>query len=254
MRPRPILAAPLSAVLLVLVAAGIGLAQGPGTAPAGEKAPQGLAPAAAQVVSSWEYDQWKSAVAFSPAADQYLVVWEDHHWAWGAYASVYGRFVNAGGTPLGGIFALSNGAYSPEKPRLVPDVAYNSGAGRYLAAWEFAYSSTDHDIYGSTVANDGTVGGESGIVTDGDDDSNPAVAANPGQSQHLVVFERHVDGEFGHHNIYAVLVDGIYGIPGSAFAIDTSAVQQAQCRRGLRPVLQYLPGGLGGVQLGDHSV
>ncbi|MBM4431379.1 MAG: hypothetical protein FJ026_13700 [Chloroflexi bacterium] len=39
--------------------------------------------AAPAPIITWEYDQVQPAIAYSSATNQYLAVWEDHHWGWG---------------------------------------------------------------------------------------------------------------------------------------------------------------------------
>ena len=56
--------------------------------------------AAPAPVISWEYDQLQPAIAYSGATNEFLVVWEDHHWGFGTDWDIYARRVNASGTPL----------------------------------------------------------------------------------------------------------------------------------------------------------
>ena len=49
-------------------------------------------------ISTWEYDQIKPRLAFNSAANEFLVVWEDHHWGWGNALDIYGQRVKADGT------------------------------------------------------------------------------------------------------------------------------------------------------------
>ena len=58
-------------------------------------APQ--SPAAAQAVISWEHDQIEPEVAYGSGPNQYLVVWEDHHWASGDARDILGRRINTSG-------------------------------------------------------------------------------------------------------------------------------------------------------------
>ncbi|MFQ5668626.1 MAG: hypothetical protein ACE5I7_19660, partial [Candidatus Binatia bacterium] len=58
--------------------------------------------AAAASIVAWENDQIRPAVAYNGSANEYLVVWEDHHWGFGTDWDIYGQRVNAGGTTAGG--------------------------------------------------------------------------------------------------------------------------------------------------------
>jgi hypothetical protein len=158
--------------------------------------------AAPAPVISWEYDQLGPAVAYGAASDEFLVVWEDHHWGFGGDWDVYARRVAADGTPLGTAFGV---AFDGAAHRLDPDVAYNSTHGEFLVVWEYEYSATDHDIYARRVTTAGELaGGEIAIATPGDYDSNPAVVFDPAAEEYLVIWERRAGSdEFAHHDIYA---------------------------------------------------
>jgi hypothetical protein len=58
-------------------------------------------------ISTWEYDQAKPRLTFNNRANEFLVVWEDHHWGWGEDSDIYGQRVNANGTLAGGNFGIS---------------------------------------------------------------------------------------------------------------------------------------------------
>ena len=63
--------------------------------------------AAAVPIISWEYDQVSSAIAYNSQTDQYLVVWEDHHWGFGTDWDIYGQRVAADGSTVGGGVGIS---------------------------------------------------------------------------------------------------------------------------------------------------
>lgn len=141
----------------------------------------------AQGVVSWEYDQVHPRVAYCPQAERYLVVWEDHHWGFGNDWDIYGRFVSADGVPLGTIFGI---AWEGENKRMAPAVVCNEFTGEFLVVWEYAYSQSDHDIYGRLVAPDGTLlTGEFPIATTGNGEYAPAVCHNVYRNQYLVAYE-----------------------------------------------------------------
>ena len=176
--------------------------------------------AAAVPIISWEYDQVSSAIAYNSQTDQYLVVWEDHHWGFGTDWDIYGQRVAADGSTVGGGVGIS---YEGSNHRLAPAVAYNPVLNEFLVVWEYEFSATDHDIYGQRVANDGTlIGAQIAIATPSDLDGHPAIAFNAADEEYLVVWERRVGSdEFAQHDVYGQRLS-ITGTPqGGAIAIAT---------------------------------
>ncbi|MFN2120415.1 MAG: hypothetical protein ACK2T0_08505, partial [Anaerolineales bacterium] len=172
---------------------------------------------------SWEHDQIKPELAFGSGLNQYLVVWEDHHWASGDARDIYGRRMSTSGSGFGGAFGIS---YEGNE-RFAPDVAYNSVRQNYLVVFEYEYSLSDHDIYGRFVNSDGTLGSEFSIATPTAYDMNPKVAYSPAQDSYLVVWERRVgDPEFGEMNIFAQVLDYDGTRLGSEIALDTGTARQ----------------------------
>ena len=178
------------------------------------------ADAAAVPIISWEYDQVDPAIAYNSQTDQYLVVWEDHHWGFGTDWDIYGQRVAADGSTVGGGLGIS---YEGSNHRLAPDVAYNPVLNEFLVVWEYEFSATDHDIYGQRVASDGTlIGGQIGIATPTDLDSHPAIAFNAADEEYLVVWERRVGSdEFAQHDLYGQRLSITGTLQGGAIAIAT---------------------------------
>ncbi len=172
----------------------------------GEPAPKPAALAAASPIISWEWDQINPAVAYNSQANEYVVVWEDHHWGWGDDWDIYGRRVGADGTPLGIQFGV---AWESEKHVMNPDVAYNAAANEYLVAFELEFSAEDHDIYVRRVASDGTtIGGEIRVAASSNYESNPKLAYSESDSEYLIVWERSVgSGASSHVDVYAQRLD-----------------------------------------------
>lgn len=137
-------------------------------------------------ISTWEYDQVKPRLAFNNRANEFLVVWEDHHWGWGEDWDIYGQRVHANGTLAGGNFGIS---WDGSNHRENPDVAYKWAANEYLVAWEFEDQAENHDVFQRRVASDGTLpGGEVAVSRLGSNEARPALASDPGWS-YLVVWE-----------------------------------------------------------------
>lgn len=104
-------------------------------------------------VSTWEGDQVAPRLAYNPTQAQYLVVWQDHHYAPAYGSEIYGQRVSAGGDLVGGQFPIASGG---QKNRFSPDVTYSAASRSYLVAWDFANEAWDRDVYARRVAYDGT--------------------------------------------------------------------------------------------------
>ncbi|MBN2147890.1 MAG: hypothetical protein JW726_10900 [Anaerolineales bacterium] len=77
-----------------------------------------------------EQDHFSPAVAYSPSADQYLVVWV-YEYSETDY-DIYGRFIDqATGVLVGNVFAIAE----TENMEDAPDVAYDSQNDRFLVVW-----------------------------------------------------------------------------------------------------------------------
>jgi hypothetical protein len=183
----------------------------------------------AQAIGSWEYDQIEPAAAYNTSAGEYLVVWEDHHWGYGANWDIYGRRVAADGTPLGDKLGISWDTWGPaDNQRLAPDVAYNSTNNEYLVVLEYAYSASDHDILARRVAANGTpIGSDVAIAGTSPSQTRPAVAYVPATNSYLVVYEELVGSdEMAYKSVRGVLVSAA-GVPGAPFAISTGTLGAA---------------------------
>ena len=115
-------------------------------------------------LSTWEYDQVRPRATFNPILDEYLVVWEDHHWGWGNDWDIYGHRVSAAGAAVDGTFAI---AWENANRCLNPDAAWLPATGQYLVTWEFEYSASDHDVYSRVLSADGATAGDAVAVSTG---------------------------------------------------------------------------------------
>ena len=187
-----------------------------------------LASPIAEAIVSWEYDQIQPAAAFNTATNQYLVVWEDHHWGYGDNWDIYGRFVSGGGATVGGIFGISWDDGGEDHDRMAPDVAYNTSDDEYLVVFEYAYSATDHDVLGQRVDADGSlIGSEVWLASSSASQSAPAVTYNPAANEYLVVYEELAgSGEFTYNDIYGVIV-AANGVAGAPLVISDNPVAKA---------------------------
>jgi len=130
-------------------------------------------------------------VAYNPDDNQYLVVWRDGRNTATRQSDIYGRRVKAGGRRAGGDFRISGPAATSDEYN--PAVAYSPIGSRYLVVWQDGRNTATRgqDIYGQRVKAGGRLaGGDFRIsgpaATSGD--QSPAVAHNPFDNQHLVVW------------------------------------------------------------------
>lgn len=131
-------------------------------------------------IAAWEHDQLAPRVAHSARSDEFVVVWEDHHWAWGADSDIYGRRVRADGVTMSGLFGI---AWDGDRRRLAPDVAYDAASGDLMVAFEYEFSPTDRDIYRRRVRADGTLpGNEEAVSAPTSNQSRPVIASGGARS------------------------------------------------------------------------
>ncbi|MDF1556353.1 MAG: hypothetical protein P1P84_25025, partial [Deferrisomatales bacterium] len=169
-------------------------------------------------LSTWEYDQVAPDVAFDPGANRFLVVWEDHHWGYGADSDIYGRLVAGGGALVGGSFGIS---YNTANHRTAPVAAFLPSAGEFLVAWEYAYSPTDHDVYRRRVGSDGSLPDEERAVSASGAEERAVAVAADGSWAALVVwadereFATHGSDVYGAVSAPWLLSGHVYsGFPG----------------------------------------
>jgi hypothetical protein len=154
-------------------------------------------------ISTWEYEQVLPELDYNPDLDEFMIVWEDHHWAWGAAADIYGQRVSADGTLAGGNFGIS---WEGGNLRLRPDIAYNTNTQEYLVIWEYEHSPSDHDVYQRRVSRTGELpDAEIPISNESSWEGLPALAVG-NEYAFLVVWEDHRDISTRNANIYGDVV------------------------------------------------
>ncbi len=160
------------------------------------------------------------AVAFSPDADEWLVVFERDA---GGDSQIVGRRVTSAGAVTGANFGICSDAEDQTEPA----VAYNANSAQFLVAWRDARNSTTTDIYGRRVASGGgTAGAVFAINTAAGNQFGPAVAASPTALGYLVLFT----------NLSATFVEDIVGqqvstsgaLAGHAFTVSAPLGNQKQ--------------------------
>ena len=158
----------------------------------------------------------KPAVAYNPAANEYLVVWE-RRWTADDH-DILARRISGAGVPLGtGPMSLDASA----EDQLAPAVAFDANAGQYLIVWQDKNPDTQsYDIHGRRILGNGTaVGDEITIAAWEYDLIEPRTAFNSGANQFLVVWEDHRWGWGEARDIYGQRIAAGGALVGGNFSI-----------------------------------
>jgi len=149
-----------------------------------------------------DYDTWESAVAYSPVADQYLIVWESDEPSFGLTKNefeIVGQRVEAGsGALVGAELRISDvgpdGA--PQYDAYDPAIAYNALNNEFLVVWYANDGGSEFEVYGQRLSADGAPLGTndfriSRVGPDGNaayEVSDVAVAYNSINNEYLVIW------------------------------------------------------------------
>jgi hypothetical protein len=125
------------------------------------------------------------AVAWSPADDGYLVVWQDHRNGSTRGYDIYGQRLGGDGVPIGSNLRISGSAATDYDT--APAVAWSPSDGGYLVVWEDERNEATRgrDIYGRRLNADGTPSGGdfriSGAAATSDEGWTAAVSDQTGK-------------------------------------------------------------------------
>jgi Ca2+-binding RTX toxin-like protein len=147
-------------------------------------------------------DARSPAVAYNPAANNYLVVWEQDGHDDPDEFEIFGQLVSATGTEVGTDFRISNTTLSngPNRDSTAAAVAYNSTANEYLVVWQadgLVATNDEFEIFGQRVSAAGVPDAQgdfriSNVGTDTDADRggfDPAVGYNSAANEYLVSWD-----------------------------------------------------------------
>ncbi len=122
------------------------------------------------------------AVAFSPDADEWLVVFERDV---AGDSQIVGQRVTSAGAATGNNFGICGDAEDQTDPAL----AYDTHSNQFLVAWRDYRNGATTDIYGRRVdASGSTVGSTFAVSAAPGTQVDPAVAASPASPGYLVAF------------------------------------------------------------------
>jgi cation diffusion facilitator CzcD-associated flavoprotein CzcO len=112
------------------------------------------------------------ALAYDSMNNRYLVVYEQFNV--GVKGDIYGQLLNADGTAYGSEISISTAT----NDQYTPSVAYDSGNGRFLVAWDDERNgNANSDIYGQLVNANGSLNGPNfPISTAANDQWSPSAA------------------------------------------------------------------------------
>jgi len=131
--------------------------------------------------------QGAPAVAYNPAAGEYLIVWKDERVS-GEW-HIYGQRVRADGTLVGSEMTICAAPYY----QLDPAVTYQPATEEWLVVWH-SQRADGIQIYGQRIASSGAlVGSEFAISQEGYSHRGPDVAANPEAGEYLAVWHMHTN-------------------------------------------------------------
>jgi hypothetical protein len=173
-------------------------------------------------------DQSGPHAAYDSANQRFLVVWLDQRNSATTGADIYGRLLNANGTPNGGehiICDFNNDQYGPS-------VAYDSINQGFLVVWQdMRNSPTVGDIYGQMVNANGTSNGANFIICNANDNqSGPSVAYDSANQRFLVIWMDRRNSATTGADIYGQFVNANGSLSGGNLVINGNAGdQRAPC-------------------------
>ena len=134
-------------------------------------------------------------VAYSPAADAYMVIWEGENAGENDF-EIYGQRVARGGAQIGVDFQISNVGAGGVRGAFTPALTFNPATGEFLAVWEGEGTPVDeaYEIYGQRLDGAGVEQGGDFQISSMDTPEMPdgfsaALTANPATGEMLVVWQ-----------------------------------------------------------------
>jgi hypothetical protein len=121
------------------------------------------------------------------------VVWQQDNGDW----DIIGRQVEGNGTPWGGTLLVGWWMVDETAPA-VAALPNSPTDDAFLVVWEFHYNSTDWDIYGHVVKEDGSMVGQGSAIAQygGVIEASPAVAGSSNGRQYFVTWRYDHSGSF----------------------------------------------------------
>lgn len=182
----------------------------------------GSFPASHIAIARGRKGQEAPTLAYSPAHDQYLVVWMDYRN--GADYQIWGRRLTGAGVPVGADFAIGDRTTSILYG--LPAVAYNTTTNEYLVVWqEIPSQSIGYEIYARRVTWNGTLPAASFLVSRDSNAGNegaPRVVYNSRANEFLVGWNAYDDKGSRLWRVWGQRVSAAGTLAGSGFLISAS--------------------------------
>ena len=179
-----------------------------------------------------------SAVAFDSVNKRYLVVWTDWRNVVDVDSDIYGRLINADGTPHGEEFVISARRRVSQK---FPNLTFDPVRQRFLVLWVDARNGEIDKLYGQYVGADGTPKGEEfPVALEGNYQDYPSLLFDPRHDRFLVVWRdtRSVAIDKLEKAVYGSFIDAELGPSGTAFRI---ALEKEGCSPLSLRAISYAP-------------
>lgn len=141
------------------------------------------------VQGTWAASHRRPDVAYNRRGNGYLVVWQQLDKGTNLYG-IFGQLVHGTGALISTPFEILKSTKDQTGPRVAANPTATA-SGQYLVVWELQYNPGDRDVKGQLVNNDGTLDGPNWTISaDTVDEAHPAVAANEGIPEYLVLWTR----------------------------------------------------------------
>lgn len=180
-----------------------------------------------------------SAVAFDPVNERYLVVWTDWRDAADVDSDIYGRFINADGSPHGDEFRVSATRGISQK---FPNLAFDPGRQRFLVLWVDARNAQVDKLYGRYLdVNGNLLGEEFPVALEGNYQDYPSLLFDPRHDRFVVVWRdtRSIAIDRLEKAVYGRFIDAVQGPSGTTFRI---ALEKEGCSPLSLRAVSYAPG------------
>lgn len=185
-----------------------------------------------------EGSQSFSAVAFDPVNRRYMVVWTDWRDAADVDSDIYGRLIDADGTPHGPEFKVAARRGISQK---FPNLAFDPGRQRFLVLWVDARNDQIDKLYGRYIGADGrSLGEEFPVALEGNYQDYPSLLFDPRYDRFFVVWRdtRSVAIDLLEKAVYGSFIDAGRGPSGTTFRI---ALEKEGCSPLSLHAVSYAP-------------
>ena len=133
----------------------------------------------------WQYDQINSAVAYNSQDDDFMMVYEDHHWGGEYHSDICGFLLRSN--------RKIDIAYKGPQKRKTPDIVFNSNEKEFLVVWTEENPDFGNltDVKARRFDRSGRpIGEEIWVTSDFDQQANPKLAFNVSLNEYYLVFEQ----------------------------------------------------------------